>query len=112
MAADMHFTHVEYGDVEIEEGLFADVDIAAEFTGEGSADPAGIGAVTEQLAAQSLSQGLVAGRRGVELGQQRLTTDPVVRYLLALAVEGAPRQNLVPVAAMFTSTRCKRGQYT
>ena len=31
----MHLAHVEYGDVEVEEGLLADVDVAAEFAGEG-----------------------------------------------------------------------------
>jgi hypothetical protein len=35
MVADVHLAHVEYGDVEVEEGLLADVDVAAEFAGEG-----------------------------------------------------------------------------
>ena len=45
----------------------------------------------------ALAQGVIAGRGGIELGQQRLAADPVVRDLLGLG-EGATRQNLVPIA--------------
>ena len=62
MVADVHLAHVEYGDVEVEEGLLADVDVAAEFAGEGGADPAGVGAVGEEVAADLLAQDVIPRR--------------------------------------------------
>ncbi|MNH19225.1 hypothetical protein D3C79_789520 [compost metagenome] len=113
MAADVHLAHVQYGDVEVEEGLLPQMDVAAKLADEGGAYPAGVGAVAEQLGTQALAPLVIPRRCGVESRQQGLTSNAVVRYLLALAVQGAPRQYLVPVACHAHLLSCaKRRQYT
>ena len=75
---------------------------AAVDPGQGG-DQFGMGDQARGLMRDALAQGFVTGRGGVELCQQRLTADPVVRYLLALAVQGAARQYLVPIACHATA---------
>ena len=58
MAADVHLAHVENGDVEVEEGLLADVDaFAAEFAGEG--------VLIQQESGQWPNSSLICWRRGL-----------------------------------------------
>jgi hypothetical protein len=67
--------------------------------------------VGEEVAADLLAQDVIPAGEALSR-QQRLAANAVVRYLLALAVQGAPASTLSQSLAMLTSSHAQRRQYT